>query len=111
MVNIPRTNIDPFARYQREKIVITIIKGYTIITNLDSIAHSLNRTSKDIISFLASNLGTRGSENKLRGSNFTVAQLEDKLEVYIINNVLCKTCGNPETHVEKSKLRCLACGY
>lgn len=95
---------------------MTVVKGYTIITNLEQVCYSIARPTITIISYLAKVLGTNSSTNKLRG-NFTVADLESLLEKYISQRVLCKTCGNPETVIEthnttaNNRIRCLACGH
>lgn len=110
MINIPGSDPDPFARYRRPVISINFVKGYTIITNLDGVAHSIGREPSIIISYLSKMMGTNGNNNKLRGQ-FSVSTLESHLENYILNNVLCKTCHNPETVIDKNKIRCKACGY
>jgi translation initiation factor 2 beta subunit (eIF-2beta)/eIF-5 len=113
-VNIPRSQIDPFYRYKRE--VVQTIPGKansTILTNVDTIAHQLNRSPAEIMAFLRKKLGTSVITTKqgpgLRGP-FTSEQVEGLLDEYIETNVLCSACGNPETQIETKGRVCRACG-
>lgn len=110
LVNIPKTNDDPFMRYKRQIVILQMVKGYTVITNLSEISHSLGRPMSDIISYIGKSLGTNVSQNRLRGTIFTIKQIEDILECYIEKHVLCSICQNPETEILKNKRRCKACG-
>jgi len=110
-IGIPKSNDDPYIRYKRQLISVKVIKGYTVLTNLDSVCHSIDRPESVIISFLSKTLGTGSNgKDKLRGT-FSVSTLETHIENYIINHVLCKTCQNPETYIDKNKIRCKACGF
>lgn len=128
-VNIPRDNLDPFARYWRYQIIISSGKGNTTkIENLSSIAHQLGRDPDIIANFLKKELGTSvkkiaGDKNGSKssrsnqeqkysiGGQFSVDQLEDLLEKFIDREILCQQCGNPETSVENGSKRCRACGF
>lgn len=112
-ITIPKEmNLDPFYRYKREKIKVSVVKRFTIIENLDSISHSLNRSNKGLIKFFSTVLGTSNKNNSLKGV-FSSKDLENYLEQYIKDFVICKqnTCGNPETILNKNLLLCKACGY
>jgi translation initiation factor 5 len=68
------------------------------------------RTDKGIISFFATQLGTGWNKSKFNRIVDTNT-LEDLLEIYIERYVLCKSCFNPETHLNKKILSCSACGH
>lgn len=115
-VNIPQSQIDPFYRYKRERLTVTLGKANTtILTNLETIARALNRPSTDLITFFRKKTGTSASTKSdgvfLKGQ-FTADSLDGLIEEFIEAQVLCGTCGNPETDINGStKTRtCRACG-
>lgn len=117
-VNIPKSYVDPFARYKRDILIITSLAkqgGQTQITNIEIIAKQLGRSAQDIIKYIAKRLGVR-SDAKLgiiQGSH-TQDKLEGLLEYFIESSVLCKTCKNPETDIIVNKkstaMKCRSCG-
>lgn len=114
-VNIPRSNIDPFARYRRARIIIRAGKANTTVwTNSAQISHQLYRDPAELVKYLQRKLGTNtrlaNGEIVIKGS-FTVQQLEDYLETYIQEFVLCPQCGNPETALIDDSRVCKACGW
>lgn len=110
-VNIPKDNPDPFYRYRRPILSVKPGKANTtILTNIDDVAKAIARSPREIVSYFKTSLGTSGNDNSLKGS-FSSAQLEDLLEEFIEENVLCPTCGNPETFFDKKgNMNCKACG-
>lgn len=112
-VNIPASVSDPYYRYKRE-VCIAIYKpingGVTVISNLETVAHQLGREIKDIISYLKKKLGTRNTGVQFSGIH-SVGILEQHLENYIREFILCLRCKNPETVTHKKKTRCKACGH
>lgn len=112
LVNIPRDVIDPFYRYRRPMVKLGVLNskgGVAVLVNIALIAKSLNRKIDEIKSFLQKNLKCaiqiKNDELHIR-CQVTVQILEDLLEIYIHKFVLCRTCGNPETHNN----HCNACG-
>ena len=111
-VNIPKSVIDPFYRYRRPLIAVERGKANTtIISNSEKISESIDRPLTEIKKYLSKSLGSSASlkDNKiiLKGS-FTSSQLEDVLELYIEENIVCQECGNPET--DSTTKTCRACG-
>jgi translation initiation factor 5 len=119
-LNIPRSVHDPTYRYKRDKIEIVIQNtngGITKLLNIDKIALQLGSTQEDILKFLKKKANTSIIEKNgpfLRKSE-TVENLEDMLEEYILKEILCPKCSNPEFTEEKIKKTsiktCKACGY
>jgi|SRR5581483_4396886 len=114
MENIPKSINDPFYRYRRQRVKIAPGKANTtIIVNASTIVHAIGRSLKAIADFLKSELHTnviiKGDTIILKGS-FSVEVLDDKIEEYIVANVICKLCGNVETSYENKQIRCKACG-
>lgn len=115
-VNIPKDNIDPFARYKRDVLETTIIKKETIVNNFSAVCKQIYREPEFVCQWLKKKLATSASVSKdgsckVKGL-FSSQTLDDIIEDVIVKHVICKTCGNPETVESKSsqKLRCKACG-
>jgi translation initiation factor 5 len=115
-VNIPQSQIDPFYRYTRERLHVTPGKANTtILTNLDAIAHAINRSPNDLVAFIRKNTGTSASikpNGVMIKGQVSAESLDQVIEEFIEGQVLCGTCGNPETDLTSSaKTRtCRACG-
>lgn len=119
-VNIPSSVNDPTYRYKRDKIEIVIQNtngGITKLLNIDKIAIQLGSTQDDILKFLKKKANTGIIEKNgpfLRKSE-TVDNLENILEEYILKEVLCSKCSNPEFSTENVKKTCIktckACGH
>jgi len=89
----------------------------TILTNLQQIASTLRRKQEHLLKFLLKELATSG---KIQG-NQTILQtkipsskINDKIEQYTSEFVLCKECKKPDTEIIKQDrlafVHCLACG-
>jgi len=117
-INIPKDNLDPFYRYQRSIIQSETNSkngGTTILTNLDKIAKDIYRTTDDLIKVLKKQLATsiQFKNNCIIIKGYHKAEVLDNIiEDYIKNNVLCELCGNPETLPigKNQKYQCQACG-
>lgn len=91
--------------------------AYTIIKNFSQIADYLRRDVKHMLKFFARELAAPGSLEggkaifQTRVSQKTVQQ---KLEDYINEYVLCKECKRPDTKLIKENrilvMKCEACG-
>lgn len=115
-VNIPKSYVDPFARYRRDLLTIVIIPkhgGQTLITNIETVAKQLGREPKEIMKYIGKRLGVRSDATMLQGSH-TRDKLEELLEEFIVSTVLCKVCKNPETDLVVGKksttMKCRSCG-
>lgn len=119
-VNIPKDTIDPHFRYKRQVIQIVVTPkngGTTSITNIKSIAKSLERPEDQITIFFKKNFKTqvslKDSTISIRGTK-TLEELECVLELFIKDYILCNHCGNPETKMysisKQEKRICKACG-
>lgn len=119
MVSIPKSKVGE-ERYLRERIRITIINrfgGITQIVNMEKIIEQTGIPRKMLVSALKSKLGCRIEDKPLQTTIFkmeTVERLEEILESFIEENVVCPRCGNPEFEIEKGKKKdkwiCKACG-
>jgi translation initiation factor 2 beta subunit (eIF-2beta)/eIF-5 len=115
MLNI-HGKTDSSYRYKMPKVELRTKKNNkTYLTNLDKIAQSLNRKPDELIKWFSHNLGVSCSKKDgCINGQFDVLQIQDVLQKYIVEYVLCKVCGNPETTYVVSKktmsMDCAACG-
>jgi len=125
-VNVPRTIQDPNYRYTRPVMRVKVegrgkmIK--TIILNLSEIAVDVYRTPEYILRFFGFELGA-STQIDTKETNHpkyviighrTVDELDNALDKFISNFVVCGTCKNPETVLSVKRgvlrFRCKACG-
>lgn len=98
------------------------VKGHfqgnkTVINNFNQIANIFHRDIKHIMKFILKELATPGELTKtalILGAKIPSARINEKIEKYAKEFVLCKECNKPETKLikegEVTILRCLACG-
>lgn len=89
----------------------------TILTNFSNIASHLRRESEHFQKFLLRELATQGQvegDRLVLNNKIPSARINQKIEQYTKEFVLCKECGKPDTEIiKKDRLRfvhCLACG-
>ncbi len=111
-------NNDPFYRYKMEEVIIVQEGAKFAFTNIEQICTSLNRDPKDLVSFLQKYFGAqfqlKSSKVLTSKNDLTKSVLQNAIFLFIEEDVLCKTCKNPETQKIKEKkktfLECGACG-
>lgn len=125
LITIPQSqNVDLFYRYKREKLTITMTKKNIYLTNFIIICNSIERNPKELSKYLSIMIGRQLKLNSKTkdiiipnfGSKELDIDLDNIIEKYIIDYVLCKKCGIPEIYYIKSKKKyvkqtCKACGY
>lgn len=115
MINIPKSNTDPFFRYKREEIKIQILNnngGVTKLMNIESIASTLNAPVKDLLNYFKKKLNAQIIEKEFVIKKVeTISKLEEFLESYIKEKILCTQCANPEFTEQNNKKTCKACGF
>lgn len=106
----------------KERFEIPLIEGHlegnkTIITNLSYISSYLRRDQEHLLKFLLRELATPGSikDNRLvLMRKISSQKINEKIEEYVNEFVICKQCGKPDTELLKEKgflfIHCLACG-
>ena len=107
-------SFDPHYRYKMPILTIENRKGKTYITNLDSIAKSLDRHPFELLKMFSYEHGANtNTKQKYITGKYTFNELHDNLVEYIDKFIICQTCGNPETVYKLSKdqlcLHCKAC--
>ncbi|MEK6757834.1 MAG: translation initiation factor IF-2 subunit beta [Nanoarchaeota archaeon] len=89
----------------------------TILTNFFQIASHIRRAPEHFQKFLLKELATFGQPE---GDRFVInnkipsAKINQKIEQYIKEFVVCKECGKPDTELDREGrlnfVHCLACG-
>jgi len=89
----------------------------TMLTNFSQIASHLRRTPEHFQKFLLKELAASGQkegERLVLNIKVPSAKINQKIEEYVKEFVLCKECKKPDTELKKEDrlafIHCLACG-
>lgn len=89
----------------------------TILTNFFYIADHIRRTPEHFLKYMLKELaafGTRDGDRLILNNRIPSAKINQKIEDYAREFVICKECGKPDTEIIKEGrlnfLHCLACG-
>ena len=107
--NINRQSTDHFYRYKMPAIT-TKIEGRgngikTVIENCVAVAEALNRPPEYVAKHFGFELGAQvqmdaKNEKYIVNGSHTSQTLQDKLDIFIKNWILCELCENPETSLK-----------
>ncbi len=105
-----------------ERFEIPKVEGHfegkkTIVTNFTQIASYIRRSHEQFLKFLLRELAVSGQKEGDRlvlNNKIPSAKINEKIQQYVKEFVLCKECGKPDTELSKEDrltfLKCLACG-
>ena len=89
----------------------------TIITNFYQIASHIRRNPEHFQKFMVKELATSGQregERLVFNNKIPSEKINQKIEQYVREFVLCRECGKPDTELVKEDrlmfIRCMACG-
>lgn len=89
----------------------------TILTNFFQIVSYLRRPAEHFQKFLLKELATSGQTERDRlvlNNKIPSSKINEKIEQYAKEFVICKECGKPDTEIKKDDrltfMHCLACG-
>jgi len=96
----------------------TMIQGnQTIIKNFGQIAETLRRDPHHILKYLTKELATPAGLSDSRAilqAKISQKMVQQKIEEYVVDYVLCKECKRPDTKLTKEEritfIKCEACG-
>ena len=109
-------------QHNEERFEIPKIEGHhegtkTILINLQQISSYLRRDQSHLFRFLLKELATSGSIKNGRVilmRQLPSQKINEKIEDYIKEFVVCRQCDKPDTEIIKEKgflfIHCLACG-
>jgi len=89
----------------------------TILTNFFQIVSYLRRPAGHFQKFLLKELATSGQiegERLVLNNKIPSAKINEKIEQYVKEFIICRECGKPDTEIKKDDrlafMHCLACG-
>jgi translation initiation factor 2 subunit 2 len=106
----------------KERFEIPKVKGHiegtkTIITNFIPITSTLHRDPQHLLKYLLRELAAPGNidgQRLILGKKINSAIINEKIEKYANEFVICKDCKKPDTEMVKEGrvllLKCQACG-
>ncbi len=104
-------------RFKVPDVQLMVQGNRSIWQNFQETINILNRPGKEVLKFVAGQLGTAGSmegSNALFNGKFNVEQVSEVLNRYIDAYVICPVCTRPDTEIQKDSqtyyLVCSACG-
>ncbi|MBI2109644.1 translation initiation factor IF-2 subunit beta [Candidatus Woesearchaeota archaeon] len=112
----------PEVAIAKERFELSKVKGHlegnkTVISNFSQICSSFDRDQAHLLKFLQRELATPAAIDGPRlilGRKISSARINEKIQQYARDFVICKECGKPDTKVIKEErfhyLRCTACG-
>ncbi|MBU0628350.1 MAG: translation initiation factor IF-2 subunit beta [Nanoarchaeota archaeon] len=113
----------PQSVFEKERFEIPKIKGHmqgnrTVLVNFLQIADVLRRNPDHLLKYILKELATPGEVKKsgsvIMGTKVSASRINEKIQQYAHEFVLCTECGKPDTKIEKDGkftfLKCQACG-
>lgn len=121
LLNEAYTKIKPVAskidRFELPKIEGHIEGNKTIISNFRQICSYIRREPDHVMRYLIKTLATSGTikgDRLILARKITSRMVNEKLQEYINEFVICKECKKPDTELMKEDrftfIHCLACG-
>lgn len=114
--NLPEVK-EVSGRFEIPKVTGHIEGNKTMITNFLQICSVLHRDPQHLIKYLQRELATPAYLDNRRlifGRKLSSALINQKIEAYAKEFVICKECGKPDTQLIKEErilvLKCSACG-
>ncbi|MCL5009848.1 MAG: translation initiation factor IF-2 subunit beta [Candidatus Parvarchaeota archaeon] len=94
------------------------ISGQKTVINADTFSKYINRPLTHIAKYLMHELTTSGQIDAngkiIMGGKFSRHLVQEKLNSYIKEYVICRQCGSPDTQIKKVEnnfvITCLGCG-
>jgi translation initiation factor 2 subunit 2 len=112
----------PESVFEKHRFEIPKVRGHlqgnrTVISNLVQIAGHLRRKPEHLLKYLLKELATPGALKNnmvIFGAKVSATKVNEKIQKFANEFVLCSECGKPDTVIEKdnaiSYLKCTACG-
>jgi translation initiation factor 2 subunit 2 len=104
-------------RFEVMKVKGTVQGNKTILTNIPQIADQLQRPIEHLIKYLTKELAARAELKQgylIFNTKLPSQKINEKIDVYVQAQVMCKECGRPDTKIVKQgpawTIICQACG-
>ncbi len=114
--NLPDTEAEK-SRFEIPKVRGHIEGNKTVISNFYQIAGALERKPEHLLKYLTKELATPATPKKnyiVFGTKIPASRINERIEKYVEEYVLCRECGKPDTKLIKEDkylfMKCMACG-
>ena len=104
-------------RLEVPKVLGHLQGNKTIVSNFNAIAGVVQRPQEHFLKYLLKELATSGEVSKtalILGTKVPASRLNDKVQQYLKDFVICPECKRPDTKLEKEDnvtfIKCSACG-
>ncbi len=114
--NLPKKT-DFKERFEMPKVLGHIQGNRTVISNFVQIANAFGRPVEHMLKYILKELATPGElQNNLLilGTKIGSERINQKIQQYAEEFVICRECGKPDTKIEKEGeftfIKCMVCG-
>ncbi len=114
---LPKTIVNTKERFEIPTVTGHVEGNKTIVTNFIAICNTFGREPAQLLKYLQKELATPAQIDGQRlifGRKLNSNFINQRIEQFAKNFVLCKECGKPDTKLIKEDrflfLRCSACG-
>jgi len=114
--NLPE-NILSKGRFEIPKVRGHIQGNRTVVSNFYQISSVLEREPEHLLKYILREIAAPGDLKKnalIIGTKISASRINEKIEKYAQEFVLCKECHKPDTKLEKEGgfvfMKCMACG-
>ncbi|MBI2143350.1 translation initiation factor IF-2 subunit beta [Candidatus Woesearchaeota archaeon] len=104
-------------RLEVPKVLGHIQGNRTVVSNFHAIAGIIGRPLEHFLKYLLKELATSGEVTKtalILGTKVPASRINDKIQEYLKDFVVCPECKRPDTKLEKEDnvtfIKCSACG-
>jgi translation initiation factor 2 subunit 2 len=105
-------------RFEMPKVKGQLQGNATVISNFGQIAATLDRPKTHLLKYLSKELAVKGVIKKdqfaIFNSKLSASRVNEKVQQYAEQYVLCKDCKKPETQIQRIGqalfIKCNACG-
>ncbi len=104
-------------RFQVPKADVLLEGSTTVLRNFADICDVINRDPSQVFAYLLREIGTAGTMDDRRAlfkGRIGATQIDERIDSYVEEYVLCSECGRPDTRIIKEDriaiLECDACG-
>ena len=104
-------------RLEVPKVLGHIQGNKTVISNFHAIADIIRRPQEHFLKYLLKEMATSGEVSKsalILGTKVPASRINDKVQQYLKDFVICPECKRPDTKLEKDDnvtfIKCSACG-
>ena len=113
---LPQKNLAA-ERLEVPKVLGHIQGNRTVVSNFHAIAEIIRRPQEHFLKYLLKELATSGEVTKsalILGTKVPASRINDKVQEYLKDFVICPECKRPDTKLEKEDnvtfMKCSACG-